>query len=56
MKVCTECGSTRFGLIRYRWGVHQFCRRECLEQYKRRLEAEAKRLKFLAWLSGRYTH
>jgi hypothetical protein len=56
MKVCSECGSTRFGLIRHRWGAHHFCRKECLERFKRRLDAEVKRRKFLAWLSGRSGH
>jgi hypothetical protein len=52
MRACSDCGSTRFGLIRHRWGVHQFCRRACMERYKRRLEAEVKRRKFLVWLSS----
>ena len=46
----------RFGLIRHRWGAHHFCRKECLERFKRRLDAEVKRRKFLAWLSGRSGH
>jgi hypothetical protein len=53
MRVCSECGSRRFGLIRHRWGVHQFCRRECMARFRRRLDAEVKRRKFLAWLTGR---
>jgi hypothetical protein len=36
MKRCHECGR-RFGLIRHRWGLHQFCTKVCLERYKTRL-------------------
>ena len=35
MKRCHECGRG-FGLIRYRWGLHQFCTRLCMQRYKSR--------------------
>jgi hypothetical protein len=52
MKICSECRSPRFGLIRYRWDLHQFCRKECLDRFRRRVDAEAKHKRFLTWLSG----
>ena len=51
MRACSECGSTRFGLIRHHWGAHQFCRKECMGRFKRRLQAEVQRRKLFAWLS-----
>ena len=50
---CSGCGSRRFGLIRRSWGAHQFCRKECMERFKRRLNTEVWPRKFLAWLTGR---
>jgi hypothetical protein len=35
MKRCHECGR-KFGLIRHRWGLHQFCTNSCLQRYKNR--------------------
>jgi hypothetical protein len=35
MKRCHECGRG-FGLIRHRWGFHQFCTKLCLQRYKTR--------------------
>jgi hypothetical protein len=49
MKTCSECGSMHFGLVRYRWGMHHFCKKQCMERFKKRLEAEVKRRKFIAW-------
>ena len=51
-RVCSGCGSRRFGLIRHSWGVHQFCRKQCMERFKRRLNTEVWPRKFLAWLTG----
>jgi hypothetical protein len=53
VRVCSGCGSRRFGLIRHSWGAHQFCRKECMERFKRRLNTEVWPRKFLAWLTGR---
>jgi hypothetical protein len=46
VRICSGCGSRRFGLIRYIWDGHQFCRKECRERFKRRLNTD------LAWLTG----
>ena len=44
VSVCSGCGSRRFGLIRYTWDGHQFCRKECRERFKRRLNTDLARL------------
>jgi integrase len=31
---CTNCGSAKFGLIRYRAGLRQFCKKKCREAYR----------------------
>jgi hypothetical protein len=32
---CAHCGNTRFGLVRYRMGSHQFCTKVCKVAYRR---------------------
>ncbi len=34
-KVCAHCGSMKFGLIRYRIGPRQFCKKLCRDNYRR---------------------
>jgi hypothetical protein len=46
-KSCTECGQSRWGLVRHYWGLSAFCSRTCLSKFKSRLEAKRK---FLLWL------
>ena len=53
VSACSSCGSRRFGLVRHGWGGHQFCRKECMEGFKRRLNNEIWPRKFLVWLTGR---
>jgi hypothetical protein len=53
MRVCSGCGSRRFGLIRHSWGAHQFCRKECMERFKSRLNSEVWPRTFVSWLTGR---
>jgi hypothetical protein len=51
MKTCAHCGSAKFGLVRYRLGSLQFCKRKCKEawqaQYKRHLDADKRWLGYL---------
>ena len=32
---CAHCGSTKFGLIRYRIGMRRFCKKTCRDNYRR---------------------
>ena len=34
---CSHCGSAKFGLIRYRAGLRQFCKKKCRDDYRFRL-------------------
>jgi hypothetical protein len=36
MKSCAHCGSTKFGLVRYRLGTLQFCKKVCKEAWQSR--------------------
>ena len=49
MKPCAYCGGTTFGLVRYYWGFHQFCKHECLRRYK---QLHQRQKAWLAWLYG----
>jgi hypothetical protein len=41
---CYQCQG-RFGLIRHRYALKQFCTKECLEQFRNQGDHEAHRLK-----------
>lgn len=50
-KPCRWCGGTSWGLLRKYYMGHQFCRKKCLEAYKKASIEEIKaRLRWLAWL------
>ena len=40
---CTHCGSAKFGLIRYRAGLRQFCKKKCRDAYRLGLLLELRR-------------
>lgn len=42
MKRCAHCNG-RFGLVRYRRGMQQFCKRKCREDYAREQFLEVRR-------------
>jgi hypothetical protein len=39
MKACDHCGSTKFGLIRFRIGTLQFCKKKCKEAWQDRFRS-----------------
>ena len=49
---CYQC-SGRFGLVRHRLGLKQFCSTRCLGQYKRDLERTTTRIKEWAYFLSR---
>ena len=58
MKICAQCGSKKFGLVRYSRGTKQFCSIKCRKRNEAELDgklAAAKRrwLAFLARGSSR---
>jgi hypothetical protein len=32
-KTCAHCGTTKWGLIRWRWYQRQFCSKKCRERF-----------------------
>lgn len=51
-KVCAHCGSSGFGLIRYRSWYKTYCSKKCRATYERLLIEEMKRRKqFLQFLA-----
>jgi hypothetical protein len=40
MKYCAQCGTTKFGLVRYSRGTRQFCSMKCLKAYEAALETK----------------
>ena len=47
-KACAQCGTTRWGLIRWRWYQRQFCSKACRDQFFAELVRERDRLR--RWL------
>jgi hypothetical protein len=53
MKRCEQC-SERFGLVRHRLGLKQFCSKQCLKRYKADSEQTISRINaWIAFLSGK---
>lgn len=46
-RYCTQCGTSRFGLIRHRYGLAQFCSKLCLDRFKEDLE---RKRRWVRWL------